>query len=100
MIPTTYQKGDTIKVKINGREYETVIGDDNIQRFKVNKLFRDLVFTKKVNLNQLGNDFQRGIFTLQEYMEFYMGLGYSICSFKEIFGQGDSLLEIDNPLDK
>lgn len=95
--------GEIIKVKINGKEYDTVIDTDNVQRFPVNKLVRHLVDTKQVDLNSLCIDYQKGKFTLDEYREFYMGMGYSVCGFDEIFGCNGNLEEeeqaqIENPL--
>lgn len=41
----------------------------------------------RIDLNQLRVDFDRNLFTLEEYMKFNMGLGYSLAGFTEIFGQ-------------
>ncbi len=95
--------GQVIKVKINGKEYDTIIDTDNVQRFPINKLIRHLVDTKQVDLNNLCIDCEKGKFTLHEYQEFYMGMGYSICGFDEIFGINGNLEEsqqakIENPL--
>lgn len=95
--------GQIIKVKVNGKEYDTIIDTDGVQRFLVNRLIRHLVDTEQVDLNRLSSDYQEGKFTLDEYKLFYMGMGYSVCGFDEIFGCNGNLEEVDqaqieNPL--
>lgn len=100
MIP---KEGEIIKIKVNGLSYDTVVAN-NVQRFPVNQLIRHLVDTKQVDLNNLCIDYQKGKFTLEEYQQFYMGMGYSVCGFEEIFGVNSGFLakkdkaEIENPL--
>lgn len=40
-----------------------------------------------VDLNALWGDFSQKLFSLEELMKFYMGMGYSLCGFVEVFGQ-------------
>lgn len=97
--------GDSVKIKINGREFETIIDENGTQRFPNNNLVRHLVDSKQIDLNNLCIDYQKGKFTLEEYQEFYRGLGYYVCGFDEIFGWSGSCnieeakrVEIENPL--
>lgn len=60
--------------------------DDGTYRFQGDPLIRDLVTTKRVDLNQMCIDFQRGLLPLESYMAFYRGLGYSLSGFVEVFG--------------
>ena len=97
------QQKNTIIVTVNGRKYITIIDENNVQRFPTNALIRHLVSSKQVDTNTLCVDFQKGKFTLEEYQEFYMGMGYSVCGFDEIFGLNSFLTEedkavIENPL--
>lgn len=88
--------GEVIVVKIGGKPFETIIDNDGVQRFKVNKLFDRLYKSGRIDLNQLAIDYQRGLFTQEEYLHFYLGLGYSVSGFSELSFFED--LEIDNPL--
>lgn len=97
------QQENTIIVTVNGKEYTTIIDKNNVQRFHTNALIRHLVSSKQVDLNTLCIDLQKGKFTLNEYQQFYMGMGYSVCGFDEIFGLNSLLTEedkaiIENPL--
>jgi len=42
-----------------------------------------------VDLNGLAVARSKRIFTLEEYMKFYMGMGYSLSGFGDIFGQSE-----------
>lgn len=93
---TKLKPGEVIIVKVGGKPYETVIDKDGVQRFKVNQLLSHLQTSGHIDLNQLAIDYQRGLFTQEEYLHFYMGLGYSVSGFSELSFFED--LEIDNPL--
>ncbi len=43
-----------------------------------------------LDLNALRIDLIRRRFTLEEYMKFYMGIGYSLSGFYEVFGQDEA----------
>ena len=51
-------------------------------------------FTKIVrgslSLNDFWHDFHKGRFTCEELMKFYMGIGYSLCGYGEVFGQKEA----------
>ena len=93
---TEPKKGDVITVKVGGKPYQTVIDDEGTQRFQVNKLFRHLQGSCRIDLNQLGIDYANGLFTQEEYLHFYMGIGYSVSGLSELSMFED--LEIENPL--
>ena len=88
--------GDEIIVKIGGNEYKTIIASDGRQRFVENSLLRHLIDSGMVSLNQLAIDYQAGKFPKEEYLFFYMGIGYSVGGFAELSVFED--LEIENPL--
>lgn len=86
--------------------HHEIVLKDNIIRWKENKLVRYLtgdsggcefhtppewvgmmhnqVYNGAVDLNGARS---KGIFTLEEYMKFYMGMGYSLSGFGDVFGQ-------------
>lgn len=72
-----------------------IIDDKGVRRFPANSLYRHLVNIKQVDLNRLCLDYQKGKFTKEEYMDFYRGIGYSVCGFAEIFGDD---VDIENPV--
>lgn len=47
-------------------------------------------FRGAINLNDLWGDFYRGAFTCEELMKFYMGIGYSLSGYAEVFGQKEA----------
>jgi len=85
-----------IKIKISGKEYNTIIDEKGIQRFIKNNLICFLVDSGKIDLNHLRIDFNDNKFSKIEYAKFYMDLGYSVSGFAEL----DLFLnwKIENPL--
>ncbi len=83
-----------IKIQVDGKDYNTIIDENGIQRFIKNAIICHLIETENIDLNLLSIDYQKGKFTDIEYMEFYMGMGYSVCGFSEIFHNAS----IENPL--
>lgn len=59
--------------------------DDGVYRFQEDKLIR-WTCDHGVSLNDMCVAFQRGHFSLEEYMRYYRGLGYSLSGFAEVFG--------------
>lgn len=47
-------------------------------------------FRGAINLNDLWGDFYRGAFTCEELMKFYMGIGYSLGGYSEVWGQKEA----------
>lgn len=71
-----------------------VIEDLNgVYRWQEDGLIRWLSDIDQLDLNAMCVAFQRGAFTLDEYMRFYRGLGYSLSGFIEIFGDHLGLYE-------
>lgn len=80
-------------VRINGKIYPTIIDEHGVRRFPENTLFRWLVDSKTVDLNKLSIAVQSGKFSPTEWMEFNMGLGYSVSglsNFHFLFGEPDA----------
>ena len=93
---TQPKKEDVITVKVGGKSYQTVIDDEGTQRFLVNKLFRHLHGSCRIDLNQLVIDYSNGLFTQEEYLHFCMGIGYSVSGLSRL-PQFENL-EFENPL--
>ena len=43
-----------------------------------------------LSMNNLWEDFHNGMFTLEEFMKFYMQIGYSLSGYCEVFGQREA----------
>jgi len=43
-----------------------------------------------IDLNGLAGDLRRSMFTMEEWMKFYMQMGYSLCGYAEVFGQHEA----------
>ena len=56
----------------------------DVLRF-VSGLPRILVDEAHVDLNKMCIDFQNGRFGLEDYLRFYVGMGYSVSGFYEVF---------------
>lgn len=111
---TKHTPGETFDVKVNGRPFVTVIDPEGTQRFKVNQA---VYFMKEgthavaensrtmglsaplgnVGLSELYVLFENGKISLNDYIDFYAMIGYSICGFMELFGAIG--VTIDNPLE-
>jgi len=92
------KNGTVVKVKIGGKEYDTVIDKSRkaIQVFRTNALIRHLLDSGQITMDRLNADYAEGKFSQKEYLHFYMGLGYSVCGISELsFFEN---LEIENPL--
>lgn len=91
---TTQKK---IKVKISGKEYDTVMVD-GVQRFPQNKIIRDLLDHAteygKFGMNEIARDTHLKKYSPAERRELYRLVGYSVCGYAEIFEHD----KIENPL--
>lgn len=91
-----YNSGDVVIVKVDGREYKTMIDEQGVQRFEANALLKHLCDSGQVDLNRLTIDYQAGCFPREDYLRFYIGIGYSVCGLLDISDFED--LHIANPL--
>lgn len=67
---------------------------DGVIRFQGNRIFRYLIDNQKVvDLNKLWVEACCGKFTLKEMMDLYIGLGYTLSGFVDIFPDGLNLME-------
>lgn len=89
-------KRRTIEVEIDGKIYPTVIDKHGVQIFPQNSLCRYLVDSKQIDLDKLALDYEKRRFSLNDYMQFYRDIGYSVCGYLGIFGR--EIRKIKNPL--
>jgi len=114
----TYKPGDEIKVKIGGREFTTVIDPHGVQRFKSNGVVRAIQQSffeewdkycktglqrdirnrhlEPMGFNKLAVMYCRSEFSQEDYLDFYISTGCSVCHISEIGFFED--LEIENPI--
>ncbi len=92
----TVKPGDVIVVAVGGVDYETVIDELGVQRFRCNAIIGHLFQEKRLDLNQLAVDYYEKKFDQRAYAEFNMALGYSVCGFADLSSFED--MAIDNPL--
>lgn len=88
--------GDKIKIKIGGREIETIIDPHGIQRLPSNPIYKGLWDSGSLDLNKLAIGYHEGKISKEDYLEFWLHFGMSVCSFSEKHDFED--LEIENPL--
>jgi hypothetical protein len=89
-------KNKKIKVKVNGKEYDTIIDKEGVQRFVKNDVIDYLFNSGKIDVNKLSIDFYNKKFDKRSFAEFNMMLGYSICGFRDLSFFQD--WKIENPL--
>lgn len=91
-----YPPGTEIEIEIDGKKYLTIIDKHDVQRFKKNSLLSYLVDIGEIDLNKLSIAYQEGMFSKEEYAEFNMDTGYSVCGWADIEAFQD--MEIKNPV--
>lgn len=84
-----------IMVKVGDRECSTYFDKHKVQRFTPNLLFMAML-KSGLDLNELAFSYYRGEFSKEQFLEFYLGINYSVCGFEELPFFKD--LEIQNPL--
>lgn len=100
--------GQKIEVKVDGRPYQTHIDEQGIQRFVSLGLGGKLASLPFAgDLNQVCVEFIRGFragrYTMQDYQEFNMSLGYSVSGFADCMSSltlnsGIPDTQIENPV--
>jgi hypothetical protein len=88
--------------------HEVIEDNNEVWRFKENRLVDHIhdncpvytppgnygrhsnIIRASLDLNNLWSDFHSGSFSLEELVKFYMGLGYSLCGFCDVFGQHEA----------
>ena len=93
--------GQIIEIKIDGKKYQTYI-EDGQQFFVPNKLM-DFVMNNMIDMSRLRHAFEQKEFSLEEYRNFHIEIGYSVTGFDTLFGlnsglEDDKKVKIENPL--
>jgi hypothetical protein len=93
----------TVKVKVGGVAYDTVVEKDGIRRFKANAVVRHFVDSLnctedgkrlKLDMNGLREAYRNKQFTQREYAEFHIMLGYSVDGFCTLSPFQDMKVEV------
>lgn len=63
-----------------------VVVVNRVIRFKENKIIKYLCDVNKLDLNELAVQYANKMIPLEDYMQIYRMLGYSLCGFVEVFG--------------
>jgi hypothetical protein len=67
--------------------------EEGIYRYKKSSMMRWLC--DHINLNIMWKEYEYGVFTREEFMQFYRDIGYSLCCFEEVWGnEMDKILGI------
>jgi hypothetical protein len=82
-------------VKINGKEYPTVMVG-TVERFLANPIIRELLDAategRKMNLNDVARLYGNGACTLEQMHELYRLIGYPLSGFGEVFQGPETLI--------
>jgi len=83
--------GETHLVHINGEPFEAIVDEKGTLRFKRNNVVRDLAdqgiqLPNALDYNKIWEKFYDKEYTIEEVMELYRLIGYSIFGFWEVFG--------------
>lgn len=91
-----FKPGDKFTVTIGSKQVETTIDPDGVQRFPYNPIYGDLWDKRLIDLNAMAINYQSGRIKFEDYLDFYLNFGYSVCSFADL--SSFQHLEIKNPL--
>ena len=83
-----------------GFEDRIVKDEDGNLRYKANRVVVFLYRTKGVDLNVVWQAYTNGAFSLEEMMEFYRLIGYSLEGFEEIWHQKDPKTRTPDPYEE
>lgn len=87
-----------IYVAINGQEYPTYFDRSGVQRFSANSALKLLQVSNRLNLSWLRDQWKRGLVHIDDMVEIYAFLGYSLEAFRELdVARG---LSFENPAEK
>ena len=88
--------GDKIMIKIGDVAVVTVIDEHGTQRLPSNSLYMELYQSGALGLDDLYAAHYDGDISFDNYLEFYLNIGYSVGGFSEL--SAFQHLEIKNPV--
>ncbi len=88
---TPSRRGSKHIVTVNGIDYDAYTDDQGVVRFperECPELFEEYPILNEGfrDLNAIWMDFNRGAFEVEDVMDLYMSIGYSVFGFWEVFG--------------
>ena len=92
-----YKEGDRVAIKIDGREFDTIIKGDT-QKFVTNNIIKYLWSKSKVSFGELWEMVELEMFSKADLMGFYRLIGWPVDEYCDAFGKG--ITAIDNPCKK
>lgn len=72
------------KIKINGKEYETFKDQEGVERFKVNNLMLKMKIHFDIKASEMIKLAELDAITLMDLLDYYAGIGMSVCSVEEL----------------
>ena len=91
-----YKPGDKVMIKIGDRDMETVIDEHGVQRLPDNPVYSALFDSGALDLNALAVAYHKGKISFENYLEYYLHIGYSVDGFADLSAFQE--LEITNPI--
>ncbi len=99
------EEGDEVMILVGGQPVSTYIDEHGTQRFMTNGVMDWLWRSGSMSLDRLWKDFWDGQFDRDGFIEVYMGLGYSVGAFAEVWGVSSTyhdrtgeFVEVVNPV--
>lgn len=84
---------ESITILVNGEPKATYLDEHGVQRFVPGGVIVFLFENNQIDMNRLFLAFMADEFTLEDYQEFYQDLGFSVCGFEEVFGEGSGVAD-------
>jgi hypothetical protein len=72
-----------------GHEKDIVDGGEGRLRYRKNEVVRWLLNFSSITFDQIWTTYEAGAFSLEDMMEFYRLIGYSLVGFEEIWHERD-----------
>jgi hypothetical protein len=85
-----YKTGDTIIIKVNSKDYQTIIDNDGVQRFMYSNKAVWLIFknmtdssNRKIRRNLI-TDFEKGVLTSYQLFDIFTNFEYTVGGLLEM----------------
>lgn len=74
----------TGKIKVNGKIYDTFKDEYKVLRFKPNNLINKLHYRFDIKTSEVVKLYQLGAITLMDLLDYYAGIGFTVCGVQEL----------------